>query len=285
MICVMAASGEVGKGTVAELLAKGIEPGSIVAVARKPAPDSNVIYRTADYRDEASMAAAFRGVRTLILIPTKTPPAPRCLEHANALSAAKAAGVERIVFLSIQSAMPESRFYVAPFILFAECAVRQSGLRWTMARMSLYIDPIAEWAPELARTGRLPYPVRDARVAYVSRQDVSRSLAALAMNDNLSGEIPELTGPAALSMPELAQAVSKATGGSVRFQEISEEEYREICRKDKLPDEMTDILASMYRAAEAREFSRATSDILILTGKAPESAADAIARLMPRGTG
>ena len=269
----MAASGEVGKGTVEALLAQSINSGSIVAAGRNPlslnTPNTEApTFRRADYRDEASMTAAFRGVETLILIPTKTPAAPRCAEHANALAAAKAAGVKRVVFLSIQAATPASLFNVAPFILFAECATRQSGLRWTLARMSLYTDPIAEWAPELARTGRLPYPVANARIAYVSRRDVSQALAAIARDHNLHGEMLELTGPAALSMPELAQAVSKATGSTVQFQSIGEQEYREICRKDSLPDEIVDILVTMYRAAEAQEFARVTNDILTLTGKA-----------------
>jgi len=281
----MAASGEVGKGTVAALLAQGVDPGSIVAAARNPAfPDTSnagaLNFRRADYRDEAGMTTAFRGVETLILIPTKTPPAPRCIEHANALAAAKVAGVKRVVFLSIQAATPSSLFNVAPFIGFAECATRQSGMQWTLARMSLYTDPIAEWAPELARTGRLPYPVGDARIAYVSRNDVSRALAAIARDDKLNGQIPELTGPAALSMPELAMAVSMATGSSVLFQSTGEEEYREICRRDGLPGEIVEILVSMYRAAEAQEFSRVTDDILSLTGKAAESVPEALARLL-----
>jgi len=281
----MAASGEVGKGTVAALLAQGVDSSSIVAAGRNPESlntlnAEGLTIRRADYREEAGMTTAFRGVATLILIPTKTPAALRCNEHANALAAAKAAGVERVVFLSLQAATPASQCNVAPFILFAECATRQSGMRWTLARMSLYIDPIAEWAPELARTGRLPYPVRDARVAYVSRSDVSRTLAAIARNNNLNGEILELTGPAALSMPELAQAVSAATGSTVRFQSIGEEAYREICRKDSLPGEIVDVLVTIYRAAEAQEFSRVTNDILSLTGKASESVQDALARLL-----
>jgi len=278
----MAASGEVGKGTVAALLAQGVDSGSIIAAVRKPESLTTgaLTVRRADYRDEAGMATAFRGVETLILIPTKTPAAPRCNEHANALAAAKAAGVKRVVFLSLQPATPASQCNVAPFILFAECATRQSGMQWTLARMSLYTDPIAEWAPELAQTGRLPYPLVNARIAYVSRSDVSRALAAIARNNNLNGEILELTGPAALSMPELAQAVSTATGSTVLFKSIDEEEYIGICRRDNLPDEIVDTLVTIYRAAEAQEFSRTTNDILSLTGKAAETVPDALARLL-----
>jgi NAD(P)H dehydrogenase (quinone) len=285
VICTMAASGIVGQGTVAALLEQGEDPATIVAAVRTPqsmnAPQAGAFTcRHADYRDQGSMTEAFRGVATLILIPTKTPAAARCIEHANALAAAKTAGVERIVFLSIQAATPASRFNVAPFILFAECATRQSGLRWTFARMSLYTDPIAEWSPELSRTGRLPYPVRDARIAYVSRRDVSSALAAIARNNDLNGEILELTGPAALSMPELASAVSSVSGSTVLFRSISEEEYREMCRRDNLPDEIIDVLATMYRAAEAQEFSHVTNDFLTLTGRPSESVPDTLTRLL-----
>jgi len=285
MICVMAATGEVGKATVDDLLRLGVEPSQIVAAGRNPRKlegfaARGVAVRPADYQDGLGLVAAFRGVETLILIPTKTPAAPRCVEHANALNAAKSAGVKRIVFLSLQAATPTSLFNVAPFILFAESATRQSGIEWTFARMSLYSDPIAEWAPELARMCRLPYPLKNARIAYVARADVSRTLAAVARRDDLHGRILELTGPAAVSMPELALAVSNATGANVTFATITFDEYREICRKDNLPDEIIDILATMYQAAEAQEFSNATPDILSLTGVAPESVADTLARLL-----
>jgi NAD(P)H dehydrogenase (quinone) len=285
MICLMAATGEVGKATLDNLLRLGVEPSQIVAGGRNPEKmgsfaSQGVIVRKADYQDEPGMAQAFRGVRTLVLIPTKTPAAPRCVEHANALSAAKSAGVQRVVFLSLQAAIPTSFFNVAPFILFAESATRQSGMQWTFARMSLYADPIAEWAPELARTGRLPYPVKNARIAYVARADVSRTLAEIARRDDLHGRILELTGPAPLSMPDLALAVSNATGAHVTFVTIPVEEYREICRKDKLPEEIIDILVTMYQAAEAQEFSNVSADILSLTGRAPESVSETLARLL-----
>jgi NAD(P)H dehydrogenase (quinone) len=285
MICVMAATGEVGKATVDDLLRLGVEPSQIVAAGRNPKKmegfaTRGVTVRPADYQDGPGLVSAFRGVETLILIPTKTPAAPRCVEHANALQAAKSAGVKRIVFLSIQAATPTSRFNVAPFILFAESATRQSGIQWTFARMSLYSDPVAEWAPALARTGRLPYPLKTARIAYVARADVSRTLAAIGRRDGLHGCILELTGPAPVSMPELALAVSNATSAQVKFATVTFDEYREICRQDNLPQEIIDILVTMYEAAEAQEFSNATTDILSLTGVAPESVSDTLARLL-----
>ncbi len=285
MIFVMAATGEVGGATVHALLRQGVDPSRVIAGGRNPdkmreLAGAGVQIRQADYNAREGLDAAFRGVETLVLIPTKSPAAPRCVEYANALEAAKGAGVRRVVFLSIQAATPQSLFRVAPFILFAESATRLSGMEWTIARMSLYTDPLAEWAPELARTGRLPYPVVDARIAYVTRADIAGALGAIARGNHLNGEIVELTGPAALSMPEVARAISDATGAPIRFTSIAEEEYREICRKDKLPEEMIEILLTMYRAAEAQEFAKVSRDIESLTGGPPESVSEGIARLL-----
>ena len=283
MILVMAATGEVGRATIQALIRQGTAPSQIVAAARSPnkahglfAPGVEI--RQADYNDRASMESSFRGIETVVLIPTKTMPAPRCVEHANALEAARAAGVKRIIFLSLQASTPQSQFIVAPFILFAECATRLSGMQWVFVRMSLFTDPIAEWVPELVRMGRLPYPVEQARIAYVTRGDIANSLAAIARNRNMHGEIMELTGPAALSMPELAQTISEITHATVPFVSIPEDEYRDLCRKDHLPEEIIEILVTMYRAAEAQEFSNVTSDVESLTGTRPESVSEAISR-------
>ena len=287
MIFVMAATGEVGRATVHELVRQGLIPSRIVAGGRTPAKLSElgelgVQVRQADYTDAGSMDSAFQGVETLILIPSKSEAAPRCQEHQNALHAAKKVGVKRVIFLSIQAAKPDSLFGVAPFILFAESATRLSGMEWTIARMSLYTDPLAEWAPELARTGLLPYPVVQARIAYVSRADIARSLAALARSNEYGGQILELTGPAAVSMPELAQAISRATDATVAFQTITEERYRDLCREQNEPEGIIGILVTMYRAAEAQEFSHVSADIERLTGAPPERISDALARLLKK---
>jgi NAD(P)H dehydrogenase (quinone) len=132
MILLMGATGNVGRLTLAALLDQGVPPSQVVAGARDPnkAKDigPGVATRRADYLDPSGMAEAFRGVETVVLIPTKTDAAPRCVEHGNAIQAAKAAGVKRLVFLSVQGSTPQSRFSVAPFYLFGESAVRVSGL-------------------------------------------------------------------------------------------------------------------------------------------------------------
>lgn len=227
--------------------------------------------RLADYDDRDGLVEAFRGVETLILIPTKSPIVPRIQEHANALDAARAAGVKRVLFLSISTAQPDSLSAVAPFILYAESATRLSGMDWVILRMGLYAEPLADWAPELAATGRLPYPVRSGRVAYVTREDIAWATAAAGADPTLKNEIFELTGPEAISMPDLAGAVSEATGKPVRFETVSDAEFLEICALDKdTPPFVAQVLVSLYHAVDAGEFEQVTNHIERLTGRRPE---------------
>src|SRR5271165_3148654 len=98
MILVLAGTGNVGRATLQALLTQGAPADQIAAGARDLKEAATIVpegihVRLADYNDRPGLETAFRGVETLILIPTMTPAAQRCGEHGNALSAAKAAGV------------------------------------------------------------------------------------------------------------------------------------------------------------------------------------------------
>lgn len=230
------------------------------------------------------MTQAFKGVDTLVLVPTKSAPGARCVEHSNALEAAAAAQVRRVVFLSIQCATPDSLFKIAPFILFAESATRLAGMEWTIARMSLFSDPLLEWLPEFGRSnGRLPYTMRDARIAFVSKKDVARGLAAIARSGDLAGRILDLTGPRSVTMPELAAEMGAALGRDIRYERVSDAEFTEICQRDGSPAEMVRFMLTLYQAAEAQEFSRSTRDIEGLTGIPAETVQQALTRLSAAG--
>jgi uncharacterized protein YbjT (DUF2867 family) len=117
------------------------------------------------------------------------------------------------------------------------------------------------------------------RIAYVSRADVSAALAVIARKQDLTGQIIELTGPVALSMSELASAISEATRTTINFQTITDDEYRDICRRENLPDVIIEMLVTLYKAAEAQEFANVSRDVELLTGAPPESVTQAILRL------
>jgi len=273
MICIMPAGSKVGQMAIEDLILNGADPKAIIAASRTPEKlkGAKVETRRADYCDQTSMEAAFKGVETLVLIPTMTPPARRCAEHANALSAARTCGVKRVIFLSLLAAGATSVSAIAPFILFAENATRNSGMEWTILRMGLYLEPVAEWIPHLRRLGRMPYPVREGRVAYVSRRDVARALSAAAIANNAAGKIYSISAPEAVTMPQLADVVSRTMGVPLPFETCSDEEFISICFEDEPSAFIANVLLSLYKAIELGEFDHATSDVERLTGSPAET--------------
>ncbi|QDV07817.1 Quinone oxidoreductase 2 [Planctomycetes bacterium Poly30] len=271
-INVLGASGQLGRHVVQALLDQGAAPGDLSASVRSPDNASGlaargVAVRHADYDAPDTLREAFQGTDILLLIPTSAPVEPRILQHAHALQAAREAGVRRVVFVSVSAAEPTSLFSVAPFLLYAESALRQSGMEWTILRTGMYLDPVAEWAPTLVETSRLPYPVARGRVAYITREDIARALAAACLTTDHAGTLYELTGPEAVSMPELAQALSHATGAPIAYEHVTEEAYAESCRADGVPEPLVEVLVTMYRAVDNGEFGRVTGDVEALTGR------------------
>lgn len=286
-IHVMGAGGQLGREVVGALRQRGIPAAEVVCNVRDPAKvsdlaDQGFTVRRADYDDPASMRGGFAGADALLLIPTFMPVEPRVVQHGNAIQAAVEAGVGRVVFAGFGSGSPESRFHVAPFMLYAESRTRVSGLPWTILRNGMYLDPIADWVPELVEMGRLPYPVGRGRVAYVTRHDLGRAAAGALLDEAHADQVYELTGPAALSMDQLAAAVSAASGAEVVFERITDAQYAQVCRdgEESVPEYLIPILTSLYHAVDDDEFARVTDHVERLTGTPPESVEGYLGRVL-----
>lgn len=278
-INVFGATGGLGSRVVDALLDRGIPPGDLIACSRSPDrlrrfKDLGIDIRRADYEVPETLSDALEGTDVLMLIPSASDVEPRIVQHSNILDAGRSAGVEPVVLTSSSAARTDSKFLIAPYLVYAESRLRTSGLGWTILRNGIYLDPLVDWAPALAAMGRLPYPVRSGRLAYVSRDDLARACAAACALDRHADQVYELTGPRALSMPELASALTYATGQAIRFDEVTEEEFGEICRADSIPEPDIAILTSLYRAADHREFEHVSDDIRLLTGIPPTAAED-----------
>jgi len=289
-INVLGASGQLGRKVMRSLLDQGTSAGDLAATVRNPGKaedleERGVIVRKGDYEDPGSLRTAFQGTEILMLVPTTAAVEPRIQQHCNAVEAAKESGVKRILFASLSTAgFLDSKFHITPFLLYAESKLRLSGIDWTILRNNMYVDPIADWIPELVEMKRLPYPVKQGRVAYVSRDDLARASAAACLNSGHSNKVYELSGHDALSMEELANTISRVTGQSVAFDGVTEEEFAEVCRQgtEDMPDFFIEILTSIYRAVDNREFEAVSDHVERVTGTPPETVESYLRRSLPR---
>ena len=275
MINILGATGQLGSRIVTALLRTGTCAQHLTVSCRDSSKarrfaDLGIEVRHADLDRPETLTPAFAGTDVLMLIPSMADVEDRILQHERILTSAESASVGRIVLSSFSAARTDSRFLISPYLVYAESKLRVSGMDWTILRNGMYLDPLADWAPALARQGRLPYPVRRGRVAYVSRDDLARASAGALTQDGHSGRVYELTGPEAVSMPRLAAALAAATGAPIVFDCVSEAEFMEICRADGIPDSDSTILASMYRAVDNGEFEQVSDHVELLSGAPAE---------------
>lgn len=275
-IGILGASGALGGRTLAALLARGVPAEDIIGLARTPekladhaARGGEVRY--ADYDDAASMEAAFRGLERVLLVPSLAPAAQRVQQYDAAIHAARAAGVVHLYHFGLVSTALDAEFIVTPFLLYAESALRTSGLKWTILRNALYADPIADWVPDIVRMGTIPYPTGDGRCAYVSRDDMARGAAGALATDGHEGLTYNLTGPEALTTGDLCAAVAAVTGAEVVPGDPSDEDYVRVCQESGESEFLTQALLTLYHTIRAGHCDVVTHDIERLSGAPPMS--------------
>ncbi|MEL4319654.1 SDR family oxidoreductase [Leifsonia sp. YIM 134122] len=227
-IVVTGASGHLGRLAVESLLARGVEPASIVAAGRsveKLADLAERGVRTAriDYADAASLAAAFNGADAVLLV-SGSEVGQRVEQHRNAIDAAVAAGVGRIVYTSAPKATT-SPLILAPEHKATEDLLQASGLSVTILRNGWYTENYVGAVTDAGTSGVIAASVGDGRVASASRADYAEAAAVVLTTDGHDGAVYELSGDDAWSFTELAEAASEVLDTPVTFQSLSPEEH------------------------------------------------------------
>lgn len=230
-IVVTGATGPLGRHIVLSLIARGVSAADIVAVGRSSEKlaslaEAGVRTAVADYSDRASLDAAFAGAGTLVLV-SGSEVGQRIQQHTNAIDAAVAAGVSRIVYTSAPAATT-SALVLAPEHKATEEHLAQSGVATTILRNSWYTENYAADVARSAESGVLLSSTGDGRVASASRADYADAVAAVLTSDGHENAVYELSGDVAWAYSDLAAAISEITGKPVEWKNVSPEEHAAI---------------------------------------------------------
>lgn len=271
------ASGQLGRA-VSEKLADRCGPRTILGSrsvdSLTPLHGRVNAIRRVDFDDPAGLPEAFAGVDRLLLISTNDlNPGRRTIQHGTAIAAAKSAGVRHIVYTSITRPEPGALLSIAPDHFATERALIESGLSWTILRNNCYLDfGLMGILPALGR-GVIDSAAHGGAIGYVTRADCA--LAAAAALDAPDGEnaVYDITGPAALTIEQLAAIVASITGKPLAVRETSGDALREAMADVGLPPLLVELIVSTDASAARGHLGVATRDFEALTGCAPTSAA------------
>jgi len=267
-LAITGSTGAVGGCVARALEQRGVGQRLIVRSAeRAPKLDGAEIADVpGGYADSAGMTAALEGAKTLFMVSAEEAP-DRVEQHRSMVSAAMAAGVERIVYTSFLGAAPDSTFLLGRHHWQTEEAIRESGLAFTFLGDSFYADFIPFFAgPDRVFRG----PAGEGRLSPVARDDVAAvAVAVLTADGAHDGETLGLTGPETFSLAEAAERLTAFTGEPYSYEEETIEQAWESRRPSGAPDWMIEGWISTYTAIADGSLDLVSEDVERVTGRAP----------------
>lgn len=237
-IAITGATGQLGRLAIADLQARGAAP---VALARHPdrAADLGVEVRHFDYI--AADPASLRGVEVLVLV-SSNDFNDRVGQHRNAIAAAQAAGVGRIVYTGILKG-PASPMVLAQDHIPTEAALAASGLAVTVLRNGWYTENYTGSLGAALGAGAMIGAAGAGRLSLAARADYAAAIAVTALDSAHAGQAYELAGDTALTLADLAAEVSRQTGRNIPYNDLPQDVYAGILASFGLPEVLARALA------------------------------------------
>ncbi|MFF9011864.1 NAD(P)H-binding protein [Streptomyces sp. NPDC014870] len=232
-------TGKVGGRAAAQLGAKGV---AVRVGSRSGDPRF-------DWTDHSSWDAALDGVKKVFIVPHDGEKLTRPF-----VQRAKELGVERVVLLSGRGAdvpgYAGEDSIAGRTHIDGEDAVRTSGLEWTIVRPTWFAQNFSEGLfRDLVLGGELRLPAGDGAVSFVDAEDIAGVAVASLAQDKHVGQTYELSGPSALTIGQVADLISSATGRRVRYTPLAPQDF------------VAELVAEGWSLADAEDYADAVGPI------------------------
>ena len=241
-IGVTGATGQLGHLVVGKLKEQ-VSAESIVALVRSPekAAELGVEARAFDYSKPEGLAATLVGIEKLLLI-SGNEIGQRLPQHLAVIAAAKQAGVNHVFYTSILHA-DTSSLGLAGEHLATEVALKASGLTYTILRNGWYTENYTGSAKGAIGAGAFIGCAGDGKIASAARADFAEAAAVVLAGEGSENKTYELAGDTAYTLAELAAEISRQTGKTIPYNNLTETQYADILKSFGLPAGLAEMLA------------------------------------------
>ncbi|ENH0679329.1 NAD(P)H:quinone oxidoreductase [Escherichia coli] len=281
MIAITGATGQLGHYVI-ESLKKMVPVSQIVAIVRNPAKAQalaaqGITVRQADYGDEAALTSALQGVEKLLLI-SSSEVGQRAPQHRNVINAAKAAGVKFIAYTSLLHA-DTSPLGLADEHIETEKMLADSGIVYTLLRNGWYTENYLASALAALEHGVFIGAAGDGKIASATRADYAAAAARVISEAGHEGKVYELAGDSAWTLTQLAAELTKQSGKSVTYQNLSEADFAAALKSVGLPDGLADMLADSDVGASKGGLFDNSKTLSKLIGRPTTTLAESVSHL------
>ncbi len=272
MILVTGATGLNGNALVGRLSARDVPVRALVRNAAKAEGFSSlpkVEIVQGDMARPETLTGALRGVDRAMLISSSN---PSMLEvQSNFIEAARKAGVKHVVKLSGIIAELDSPFRFARMHAEIERRLEASGMAFTHLRAGEFMHAYFRQVPSIVAKGALFLPMEDAKIASIDVGDIAEVAATILTGPGHQGKIYPLTGPEALSMAEVAEKLSAATGKRIQYINITPDEAKRAQLAAGLPPFTADALAELFAERRKGKEAQVSPIMETIIGRRPTS--------------
>jgi uncharacterized protein YbjT (DUF2867 family) len=276
MILVTGSPGNIGTPLAQHLLRQGRK---IRLMVRNPKKQDPVVADLqahgaeivqGDFADSGSLEHCFTGVESAFLL---VPVALETTEwKGNFVRAAEQNGVDRIVNLSVSGASSTSPIDLFRMHWEAEQTLESSGLAWThLQPTDLARFNIRSILPTIEEQGAFYSSIGQGRVALVDEEDVAEVAVAALTENGHEAKKYVLTGPRAMSYPEIADALANKLGKAVKYVDVDPTQAKQAMLAAGLPDWVADFINSLRELEKSGGASGPTKDIQNLLGREPRT--------------
>ncbi|MFE4470795.1 SDR family oxidoreductase [Leifsonia sp. NPDC056824] len=214
-----------GTGRLGTAVREELEPGQVRVLTRNDVTAGRIREGGSeavigDLADAETVSRAVEGCRAVVLAASGFGPMGRSTPagvdrdgNIALIHAARTAGVEHVVLISMHGAAPDARLPLLRMKWAAEEALRASGAGWTIVRptafLETYLDAVGADLPRNGST--LVFGPGTVPVNFVSVEDVAALVGEALRNPHLLGETVEWGGED-LTLGQLSDALQSATG-------------------------------------------------------------------------
>lgn len=224
-----------------------------------------------DFSDRSTWEPALRGVRSLFLLfPLPSNHAARA-DVVPFVHAAAEAGCNHVVYVSVFGADK------APFIPHhkVEAALQDSGMTTTVLRCSFFMQnlhrAISTHGTDIVERGELFIPAGRGLTSFIDARDAAE-VAALALTDSAPRDrVHHLTGPAAVSMEEVADALTEALGVPITYTRPGLARFAARLQRRGVRWDTVAFMSVVYTLTRLNFNQPITDDVARLLGRPPRT--------------
>lgn len=225
-----------------------------------------------DFFERATWADTLHGVETLFLLFPL--PGNRTARDAVIpfVHAAEAAGCRHVVYVSVFGA--DRAAFIPHYKV--EAALKASSMGWTLLRFSFFMQnlhrAIATHGTDIVERGELFIPAGRGRTSFIDARDAAE-VAALALTDPTAhhNAIYHLTGPAALTMAEVAASLTAVLGYSVTYTHPGLVRFAARLRRRGVGWDVIGFMAAVYTLTRLGRNQPITNDVQRLLLRPPRA--------------